>query len=78
MMAMGCIVTWVLPLRCLLILLPNSMHVYANIIYYNAIVFISRQEGSIATVILPTHRTPLSSLPVGRNEVMISSDDNLY
>ena len=31
----------------------------------NAIVFISSQEGSIATGILQTPNTPLSSLPVG-------------
>ena len=30
-MAKGCIVTLILPLRCFLFLLPNHIHVYATI-----------------------------------------------
>ena len=34
MMARGCIVALVLPLRCFLFLLPNYIHVYANMMQY--------------------------------------------
>ena len=50
-MSKGCIVTRVLPLRCFLFLLPNFIHVM--------------QLVNIATGILPTPNTSLSSLPVG-------------
>ena len=40
---------------------------------YNAIVFISCQEGSIATGILPAPNTPLSSLPVGSKIINMNS-----
>ena len=62
MMTKGCIVASVLPLWCFLFLLSTYFHVYA---IYNALAFISSQEGSIATGILTTPNTPLSSLPVG-------------
>ena len=46
-----------------------TTQLYSCLCNYNAIVFISLQEGSIATGILPTPNTPLSSLPVGSKVV---------
>ena len=42
-----------------------TTQLYSCFCNYNAIDFISCQEGSIATGVLPTSNTPLSSLPVG-------------
>ena len=50
---------------------PTTSPIYACIFICNAIVFISLPEGSIATGILPTPNTPLSSLPVGSIYVFI-------
>ena len=60
MMAKGCIVARVLPLRYFLFLLPNYMHVYAIIMQH----FLDFDE----RVVLHQEyspNTPLSSLPVG-------------
>ena len=57
--AKGCIVAWVVVLRCFFFYYPT---IYSC--NYNARVFISWQDGSIATGILSTLNTPLSSLPV--------------
>ena len=59
MMAKGCISSEVF--------LIFTTKLYTSSCNYNAIIFTSRQGGSIATGILPTPNTPLSSLPVGSN-----------
>ena len=46
------------------VFLNFTTQLYACLCNDNVIVFISWQEGSIATGILPSHNTPLSSLPV--------------
>ena len=58
-MAKGCIVARVLPLRYFLFLLPNYSRVYAMMMQYLHIL------RALATGILPTPNTSLSSLPVG-------------
>ena len=65
MMAKGCIVALVLPLSCFLFFTSQP---YSCLCNCNDIVFIFREERSIVTGILPTPKTPLSSLPVGSNE----------
>ena len=45
-----------------------TTQLYNVLCNYTAILFISCQEGSIATEIFPTPNTPLSSLPVGSKE----------
>ena len=60
MMARRCIVASVLPLRYFLFLLTNYINICAILMQY-----FSYTEGSIATGILPTPNTSLSSLPMG-------------
>ena len=51
-----------------------TTQLYSCLCNYNAIIFISLQEGSIATGILLTPNTSLSSLPVGIKIIFLYHD----